>query len=368
LVEGGNSLKKLMCSIVFLIFLLYLSIATNEILAQSVDIAILCDVSRSIKNHELVKGKDAIQTLLRNGSIADGWELSSHDAINEFPFLAQHSSPISPGKNFLLLEFGTIQKDEFPYFQKPNSITIQSLQQVIDFVETNFPLSVTDQWTYEFLAEAVISKIMKEEFRSKEWYLFVLSDFIESHGFSMTDEQTTLVDNYLEGKDIKFSTPVILRWKQRPDLQIKIVKLSTNGVPQPRERITLLTPQNGYKFKNVKTINFIWNWKGAADELNSYTLVVRKKERDKYNLVMQQRLKLNRYFFKKPTSGNYEWFVTANSGEGTFRSPIRKFEVAGPSALPWFLFLLILFVTAVVLMKFILPKVMQKRGRKRDEL
>lgn len=360
-------MKKTIFPILISILLLIIFIATNKILAQNIDIAVLCDVSRSIRSHELAGGKDAIHALLRNGSIAIGWELSSPDAIHEFPFLAQYTSPIFSGKNFVLLEFGTIQKDEFPYFQKPKSITIQNLKQVINFIETNFPSNVTDQWTYEFLAEAVISKIMKDELRSKEWYLFVLSDFIESHGFSMTDEQTALVDKYLEGKDIKFSTPVILRWKQRPDLQIKIVKLSTNGVPQLRERVTLLTPQNGYKFKNVKTINFIWNWKGTADELNNYTLVVRKKERDKYNLVMQQRLKLNRYFFKKPNSGNYEWFVTANSDEGTFRSPIRKFEVAGPSALPWFLLLLFLFIAAVILMKFIKPKFSGKRERKRDE-
>lgn len=350
------------------ILILIVFISQRKTLSQSIDIGILCDVSKSIRSHELARGKDAIKSLLKNGAIADGWELSSSNGIHEFPFLSQHSTPISPGKNFVLFEFGTIQKDEFPYFQKPHSIKIQSLQQVNDFIETNFPSNVTDQWTYEFLAEAVISKIMKDEYKSKEWYIFVLSDFIESHGFSMTDEQTAIVDKYLEGKEIKFSTPVIIRWKQRPDLQIKIVELNTNGVAQPKERVTLLTPQNRYKFKNVKTINFIWNWKGTADEVNNYTLVVRKKERDRYKLVMQQRLKLNRYFFKKPQSGNYEWFVTANSDEGTFRSQIKKFEVAGPSALPWFLFLLILFIVAVVLMKFILPKIPQKRGRKKDEL
>lgn len=360
-------MKRLLYFLIILLTSISHVFLPNKLYSQRADIAIICDISRSIKDNELVQGKQAIKCLLNNGIISAGWELASSSSITTYPFLTQHGSLIVDGVNLAILKFGTIISNSFPYFSSPQSIQILNLAQVMDFIEENFPRQVQDPWTYEFLAEAVISKLMKEQFKSREWYLFVLSDFIESHGFSMTNEQTILVDNYLEGRSLNFSQPVIFRWIQRPDLQIKIVKISTGAINQNKERITLLTPQNNFKFKKIKAINFIWNWKGNADEVTNYILVVRERARDSYNLALQQRLKLNKYFLKKPKPGNYEWFVTANTVDGTFRSPIRKFQVAGPSALPWLLSLLILFLAAIAFFKFIFPKIRPiKKGKKED--
>ncbi len=335
--------------------------------SQQADIAIVCDVSKSIRSGELLQGKQAIKSLLNNGEISPGWELSPSSSITIYPFLTQHSSILASGANLVIMKFGTILSNNFPYFSTPQSIRILNLQHAMRFIEQNFPTQVEDPWTYEFLAEAVISKLMIEQFRSKEWYLIVLSDFIESHGFSMTNEQASLVDNYLEGRSLRFSQPVIFRWIQRPDLQIKIVKISTGTIIPGAERITLLTPQNNFKFKKIKSINFIWNWSGNPDDVLNYVLVLRKKQRDGYNLVEQKRLKLNKYFLKRPQPGTYEWFVTANTSDGTFRSPIRKFQVAGPSALPWLLALLMLFLIVIGFFKLLFPKIRTTKDKREDE-
>ncbi|MBD3342008.1 MAG: hypothetical protein GF353_23110 [Candidatus Lokiarchaeota archaeon] len=333
--------------------------------SQSFDAAIICDISLSIKNRELASGKNVILKMFSDGTIPGDWQLAESSSRNTFPFLSQSSSPSIIGKNLLIMEFGTILYDKFPYFKKPNSVKPESRGEVVSFISNQFPERVSQDWTYEFLAEAVISKILREQFQSREWYLFVLSDFIESHGFSMTDEQTALVDDYLSGKKLKFSTPVILQYKNRKELQIKVVKVSISTADQRHTKIfSLLAPGNRFEYKNKKMINFSWKWKGNPEDINNYILVVRKKERKGYKIICQKRLTLNRYVLKTPSGGNYEWFVTANTKQGTMRSDIRKFKIAGASAAPFFISLFIIFAVAIAFFKFIWPKLQALKARR----
>lgn len=345
---------------------LTLLIVNKDLLAE--DVGILCDVSKSLRNRWLMEGKKAIKELVLYGKVSDGWELSSAKKDFRYQFIIQHKSPIETGNTIMLLEFGSVVEQSFPYFRNPQLYQVVNRTQLEQFIDNNFPIHVKDDWTYELLAEAVAAKIFKETIKSSECYLIVLSDFIEDHGFSLSKEQIDLVDRFETEVEVSFSIPVILRWKKNTNLQIKVLKVSAYGkdeITKPGRLLQLLAPQSAMKFKSDKGITFSWRWNGSKEDINDYNLVIRKKEPRQYKMVHSKKLLRTRYSFRRPLEvGKFQWYVTANTQKGLARSSTRGFEIKGKSIIPWLILILFLFCGLIAFMKYGWPKIQALRRRK----
>lgn len=319
------------------------------------DVAVLVDISGSLKNMPVQEGRRLLSDLLLKGQIPPSWEVVRADEENSTVkslTAGPHKPLIQPGDHLLLMTFGSKRNDNFPYFRNPDLFKVGSLDDVGRRLARYYPLrhEVKEAYTFYELALAVAADLLKENGASQS-YLIVLSDFQESqsHEQPLTTEQANRAAAFRQSKDQKEVLSIV--HKERKLLQARIYnmrfqqpqqqppKKEEPSPPPPPEtqEIKLIAPRG-----EIKETRPTFKWSGLPDA----EFYILRCQGDKG--VIKERAQQSQFQPQKDLpSGEYTWQVIAHlPGDQTVISDKGKFKVKSSS--PGWLLVFLLGLSGVV--------------------
>jgi hypothetical protein len=271
----------------------------------SADIGLVVDVSGTMARYGNWQA-DVVRTaesVLRGDSVP---ELGNFESTPNPGLLAAFNG--NQNENLVLVPFGTIQSDRFPYFgpiqtARPNEVS------------RLFPMDralYTAIRTNKSLAVAVAAKLAG--FAHGEARLVVISDFLIDA--ELTDSQRDFVNDF-ESRT-RQETPVILSWRADKRVQMKFIRIHATdpaaGSP-PRASSATIQLVSSRLVDNPKRLQF--QWRSVGGPFESYRLVVR--DASHREVFARSSLIGNTASFPNPPTGKLTWIV---SGYGADGSPV----------------------------------------------
>lgn len=307
------------------------------------DVAVLVDISGSLKNLPVQEGRQLLNDLLIKGQIPPSWEVvraNKENATIKSLTAGPHQPLIQPGDRLLLMTFGSKRDEKFPYFRNPDLFKISSLDDVGRRLDQYYPLrpEVKEAYTFYELALAVAADLLKENGASRG-NLIVLSDFQESqpHERPLTPEQADRAAKFRQSDNKEVLSIV---HKERRLLQTRMYEVANLSPPPdpgkkppttPQQEIKLLAPRG--EIKGTKP-NF--QWTGLPDA--EYYIL--RCQGGKF--VIKERTRQAHFQYQKDLpSGEYSWQVIAHlANDETVASAKGKFTVKSSGA--WWLFVFLI--------------------------
>ena len=207
------------------------------------NIFILVDVSKSVKQNELLNAKQLVKDFLTG------------NPINSSVFITDGNvqpSLLRAGSKIMIMPLGE-RTTVMNYI--PNIMDVNNQAEIISFIEQNFPITPRDNWTYISLAKARMAEIAKKKNINNYKLIFVSDNISDDFGgrpnYSAYEQQ--LVDGYNTQ-----SNPV----REEPGIRIKLIsnnafsvfiqKIDVSGYTPPAPlKIELTTFKGGTSSKPI---------------------------------------------------------------------------------------------------------------------
>ncbi len=193
----------------FIYFLLCFLLGFN--LKAQENVFIVVDVSKSVKQSELLSAKSLVNDLLTGNEI-DNTLFYVDGNISRNALL--------PGSRIMIMPFG--DKSTIMNYV-PNIDIVHNPSEINSFIDQNFPIIPKDNWTYISLAKARVAEIANKK-KIDDYTLIFISDNISDDFGGKPDYsvyEQALVDNYNTQNN-----PVI----EKPGVRIKLKSNNTFSV------------------------------------------------------------------------------------------------------------------------------------------
>lgn len=322
----------------FFMLLIYPFFLLSGLLAQNVSgTAVLIDISASMryKGNWQEEVRRTLNDLLFGGNInEDIWIVEGvRDQIFYDGLKSGKITLYRSGLPLLILPFGTVQKDEEPFFNNIYLNRFDNLNRAKDFINNHFPSQFNDPWTFIDLAKAVARNKMVLDNKVKSWYLIIITDLEKSYPKKYIQKFPN-ADHIA----IKYPTTVTEKAKvtfsYRKDKRLKMIiytveyqkPIGDNG-PQITT-ITLINPKNGMKIPKIDKRNILrFRWKNIKG-VSIYSIIIRDKNN---KIIDRKKTRRSVLSYNKPLkSGVYLWSVEGRLSTGGKAVSSRwRFEVGG---------------------------------------
>ncbi len=207
-----------------LLYLLLLFFVAFQANAQE-NVFILVDVSKSVKQNELLNAKQLVKDILTGNPINSSVFITDG---NVQPTL------LRAGSKIMIMPLGE-RTTVMNYI--PNIVDVNNQAEIISFIEQNFPITPRDNWTYISLAKARMAEIAKKKNINNYKLIFVSDNISDDFGgrpnYSAYEQQ--LVDGYNTQ-----SNPV----REEPGIRIKLISNNAFSVFIQKIDVSGYTPPN----------------------------------------------------------------------------------------------------------------------------
>lgn len=207
-----------------LLYILLLFFVAFKVNAQE-NVFILVDVSKSVKQNELLNAKQLVKDILTG------------NPINSNTFITDGNiqpSLLKTGSKVMIMPLGE-RSTVMNYI--PNIVDVNSQADIISFIEQNFPITPKDNWTYISLAKARMAEIAKKKGFNNFELVFVSDNISDDFGgkpnYSSYEQQ--LVDGYNTQRN-----PV----REEPGIRIKLISNNSFSVFIQKIDVSGYTPPN----------------------------------------------------------------------------------------------------------------------------
>jgi len=218
-----------------LLYLLLLFFVAFQANAQE-NVFILVDVSKSVKQNELLNAKQLVKDILTG------------NPINSSAFITDGNvqpSLLRAGSKIMIMPLGE-RTTVMNY--NPNIVDVNNQAEIISFIEQNFPITPRDNWTYISLAKARMAEIAKKK-NINNYKLIFVSDNI-SDDFGGRPNYSTYEQQLVDGYNTQ-SNPV----REEPGIRIKLITNNAFSVFIQKIDVSGYTPPNIGSSQSIDSIS-----------------------------------------------------------------------------------------------------------------
>lgn len=200
------------------------------------NVFILVDVSKSVKQNELLNAKQLVKDILTGNPINSNVFITDGNA---------QPTLLRAGSKIMIMPLGE-RTTVMNYI--PNIVDVNNQAEILSFIEQNFPITPRDNWTYISLAKARMAEIAKKKNINNYKLIFVSDNISDDFGgrpnYSAYEQQ--LVDGYNTQ-----SNPV----REEPGIRIKLISKNAFSVFIQKIDVSGYTPPNIVGSQSIDSIS-----------------------------------------------------------------------------------------------------------------